>query len=61
MKVIDGQKIPFEFTVMSNSGNEVRKQIGLILAEKCRKVGGHGFKSLKASEGAVWSDSRKMI
>jgi peptide/nickel transport system substrate-binding protein len=38
-KVIDGKKVSFEFTVLSNSGNEVRKQIGLILAENCRKVG----------------------
>ncbi len=38
-KVIDGKNIPFKFTVVSNSGNEVRKQIGLILAENCRKVG----------------------
>lgn len=38
-KDIDGQKIPFKFTVLSNSGNEIRKQIGLILAENCRKIG----------------------
>ena len=32
-KIINGKKEKFKFTVLSNNGNEVRKQIGLILAE----------------------------
>ena len=38
-KIINGKKEKFKFTVLSNNGNEVRKQIGLILAENCRKIG----------------------
>ncbi len=40
-KTIDGKKEQFKFTILTNSGNETRKQIGLILAENCRKVGIH--------------------
>ena len=38
-KEIDGHKIDFKFTFLTNSGNEVRKQIGLIMAEELRMVG----------------------
>ena len=38
-KVIDGKKTPFKFTFLTNSGNEVRKSVLLIVAEQLRKVG----------------------
>lgn len=38
-KVINGRKTPFKFTFLTNSGNEVRKQVLLIVAEQLRKVG----------------------
>ncbi len=38
-KVIDGKKTPFKFTFATNSGNEARKQILLIVSEQMRKVG----------------------
>lgn len=38
-KVLNGKKTPFKFTFQVNAGNEVRKQILLIIAEKLRKVG----------------------
>jgi peptide/nickel transport system substrate-binding protein len=38
-KVVNGKKVPFAFTFLTNSGNEVRKQVLLITAEQLRKVG----------------------
>ncbi len=38
-KVVNGEKINFVFTFLINSGNEQRKQIGLILSEELKKVG----------------------
>ncbi len=38
-KVINGKKTPFKFTFQVNAGNEVRKQILLIIAERFRKAG----------------------
>ena len=38
-KVVNGEKVKFEFTFMTNNGNEIRKQTGLIMAEELRKVG----------------------
>ncbi|MEP7233841.1 MAG: ABC transporter substrate-binding protein [Ignavibacteriota bacterium] len=38
-KVIDGKKTPFKFTFIVNAGNEVRKQVLLIVSEQLRKVG----------------------
>ncbi|MFQ6609334.1 MAG: ABC transporter substrate-binding protein [Fidelibacterota bacterium] len=38
-KEIDGVRIPFRFTFLTNSGNNTRRQIGLIMSENLRKVG----------------------
>ncbi len=38
-KMIDGRRIPFKFTFLTNNGNQVRKQIGLIMSENLRRVG----------------------
>ena len=38
-KMINGQKVPFSFTFLVNSGNETRKNILLIVTEAMRKVG----------------------
>jgi peptide/nickel transport system substrate-binding protein len=38
-KMIDGKKVQFDFTFQVNSGNEVRKQILLIVSEALRGVG----------------------
>jgi peptide/nickel transport system substrate-binding protein len=38
-KVIDGKKTPFKFTFLVNLGNEVRKQILLVVVEQLRKAG----------------------
>ncbi len=38
-KVIDGKKVPFKFTFLTNAGNEVRKQVLLVVSEQLRKVG----------------------
>lgn len=38
-KMFNGEKVPFEFTFLTNNGNEYRKQTGLIMAEELRKVG----------------------
>ncbi len=38
-KTINGKKTPFEFTFSTNAGNEVRKQVLLIVSEQFRKAG----------------------
>ncbi|NQU67521.1 MAG: hypothetical protein HQ510_06225 [Candidatus Marinimicrobia bacterium] len=38
-KEVNGERIPFKFTFLTNSGNNTRKQVGLIMAENLRKVG----------------------
>lgn len=38
-KEVNGERVPFRFTFLTNNGNETRKQIGLIMAENLRKVG----------------------
>ena len=38
-KIIDGNKVSFEFTFLTNNGNKIRRDIGLIMAENLRKVG----------------------
>ncbi len=38
-KTINGKKIDFKFTMMINSGNDIRKQTALILSEELRKAG----------------------
>lgn len=38
-KMINGKRTPFEFTFSVNAGNEVRKQILLVIAESFRKAG----------------------
>lgn len=38
-KVINGKKMPFKFMFQVNAGNDTRKQILLIIAEKLRKAG----------------------
>ena len=37
--VVDGKRIPFEFTFLVNAGNQTRKQILMIVVEAMRKVG----------------------
>ena len=38
-KQIDGKLVPFKFAFLTNAGNEVRKNVLLIIAEAFRKVG----------------------
>jgi peptide/nickel transport system substrate-binding protein len=38
-KEIDGKSVPFRFTFMTNAGNEVRKNVLLIISESLRKIG----------------------
>jgi peptide/nickel transport system substrate-binding protein len=38
-KVLNGKKTPFKFVFLSNAGNEVRKQILLVISEQLRKAG----------------------
>ncbi|HET7152458.1 MAG TPA: ABC transporter substrate-binding protein, partial [Candidatus Kapabacteria bacterium] len=38
-KTINGKKVDFKFTMMINSGNDIRKQTALILAEELRNAG----------------------
>jgi len=38
-KVINGKKVPFKFTFIANSGNDLRKQVLLIISEELRKGG----------------------
>ena len=38
-KEIDGDLVPFEIRFSYNSGNESRKQVGLILSSECEKLG----------------------
>ncbi|HYM21368.1 MAG TPA: ABC transporter substrate-binding protein [Candidatus Kapabacteria bacterium] len=38
-KTIDGKRVPFKFSFQVNSGNEVRKQILVIISEELRKIG----------------------
>lgn len=38
-KMIDGKKMPFKFTFLTNAGNDTRKQILLVIAEQFRKAG----------------------
>ncbi|HET9136299.1 MAG TPA: ABC transporter substrate-binding protein [Candidatus Kapabacteria bacterium] len=38
-KVINGKKTPFKFVFQVNAGNEVRKQVLLVIAEELRKAG----------------------
>ena len=53
-KIIDGEKMLFEFEFKTNQGNEIRKKIGLIMVEELRKV---GIKSdIHAMEWSVYLD-----
>mgnify|MGYP001430526379 FL=1 len=54
-KLIDGNKIQFEFTILTNVGNEKRKQIGLIMTEELRKVGIKA--NLQTMEWSVYLDN----
>lgn len=38
-KIIDGERCPFKVTFTINSGNDIRKSIGLIFMEEARKAG----------------------
>jgi peptide/nickel transport system substrate-binding protein len=38
-KVIDGKRVPFEFEIKINSGNEVRKSVALTLQDSLKKHG----------------------
>ncbi len=38
-KEIDGQRVPFVLSYIYNSGNDIRKNIGLLFQEEARKVG----------------------
>lgn len=38
-KIIDGKKVPFETSIIYNSGNDTRKAICLMFQEEARKVG----------------------
>lgn len=38
-KVVNGQKVNFEFTFFVNAGNEVRENIALIVSEEMKKLG----------------------
>lgn len=38
-KQINGKSVPFEFSMLTNAGNEVRKQVLLIISESMRKIG----------------------
>jgi len=56
-KVINGKKTPFKFTFQVNSGNEVRKQILLIISEELRKVGIEA--GVQALEWSVFLENTK--
>ena len=38
-KEIDGERVPLEFEIMSNSGNEERRNIGLVVIDEFKKAG----------------------
>ncbi|MGH7819524.1 MAG: ABC transporter substrate-binding protein, partial [Candidatus Binatia bacterium] len=38
-KVIDGKRTPLRFEIISNSGNEIRKNVGLIVIDQLRRNG----------------------
>lgn len=38
-KIINGKRTPFKFTFQANAGNEVRKQVFLVVSEELRKAG----------------------
>lgn len=54
-KMLDDTLIPFEFTILTNVGNEKRKQIGLIMTEELRKVGIKA--NLQTMEWSVYLDN----
>lgn len=54
-KMIGGKLMDFEFTFLTNNGNETRKKVGLIMVEELRKV---GIKAdLQQQEWAVYLDN----
>ncbi len=55
--VVDGKRIPFKFTFSVNQGNEIRKQMLLIVAEGLRKAGIEA--EVSASEWSVYLKNMK--
>ncbi|MEI8134885.1 MAG: ABC transporter substrate-binding protein [bacterium] len=56
-KVIDGKSTPFKFTFTTNAGNEVRKNVLLIIAEAMRKIGIDA--SVQTTEWSVLLDRQR--
>jgi len=54
-KEINGELVDFTFTILTNQGNEKRKQIGLIMVEELRKVGINA--GLQTMEWSVYLDN----
>jgi peptide/nickel transport system substrate-binding protein len=38
-KMIDGKRVPFRFEMISNSGNAIRRNIGLVVTDELRRAG----------------------
>ncbi len=38
-KIVDGQPVPFRFEMISNSGNAIRRNIGLVVTDELRRAG----------------------
>ncbi len=38
-KIVNGKKVNFEFTILVNSGNEIRENIALLFSDELKKVG----------------------
>ncbi len=54
-KEINGRRVPFKFTFLTNNGNNTRRQVGLIMSENLRKVG--IIADVQTMEWAVFLDN----